>query len=54
MKKQYAAYYLVNDEQVIIQYCDTVEEARACLEAQKEFDAEMGFEKDFYGITVED
>lgn len=52
--KKYVAYYIINEEQVAIDYFDNVEEAMACLEGQKKHDIQIGEEKDYYGISIEE
>jgi hypothetical protein len=52
--KKYIAYFMIGDEQVTIDYFDSLDEAKKCLEAQKKHDIQLGVERDYYGISIEE
>lgn len=54
MKKHYIAYFIVDEEQITIEEFDSLDEALKCLESQKRHDIQLGMEKDYYGISVEE
>lgn len=52
--KKYIAYFMIGDEQVTIDYFDNLDDAKKCLEAQRQHDIELGVERDYYGISIEE